>query len=79
MLSVGNDQFSLAVLDQDGKPPETRISNANHAWNIANHLRLANIGRENKRIRIYKAYKMFPPTGYSLHSSLITRSPVTTM
>ena len=65
MLSIGNDQFSLAVLDQDGKPPETRISNANHAWNIANHLRLANIGRENKRIRIYKAYKMFPPTGYS--------------
>jgi hypothetical protein len=26
---------------------------------------LANIGRENKRIRIYKAYKSFPPTGYS--------------
>jgi len=64
-LSIGSDNFSLAVLDQDGKPPETRISNANHAWNIANHLRLANIGRENKRIRIYKAYKMFPPTGYS--------------
>jgi len=64
-LSIGNDNFSLAVLDQDGKPPETRISNASHAWNIANHLRLANIGRENKRIRIYKAYKMFPPTGYS--------------
>jgi hypothetical protein len=65
MLSIGSDNFSLAVLDQDGKPPETRINNASHAWNIANHLRLANIGRENKRIRIYKAYKMFPPTGYS--------------
>lgn len=65
MLSIGNDNFSLATLDQDGKPPETRISNASHAWNIANNLRLANIGRENKRIRIYKAYKMFPPTGYS--------------
>jgi len=23
-LSIGNDNFSLAVLDQDGKPPETR-------------------------------------------------------
>lgn len=65
MLSIGNDNFSLATLDQDGKPPETRISNASHAWNIANNLRLSNIGRENKRIRIYKAYKMFPPTGYS--------------
>ena len=65
MLSIGSDNFSLATLDQDGKPPETRISNASHAWNIANNLRLANIGRENKRIRIYKAYKMFPPTGYS--------------
>jgi len=65
MLSIGQDNFSLATLDQDGKPPETRISNASHAWNIANNLRLANIGRENKRIRIYKAYKMFPPTGYS--------------
>lgn len=65
MLSIGNDSFSLATLDQDGNPPETRINNASHAWNIANNLRLANIGRENKRIRIYKAYKMFPPTGYS--------------
>jgi hypothetical protein len=57
MINVGNDNFSLATLDQDGKPPETRISNASHCWNIANNLRLANIGRENKRIRIYKAYK----------------------
>lgn len=65
MLSIGNDNFSLATLDQDGNAPETRINNASHAWNIANNLRLANIGRENKRIRIYKAYKMFPPTGYS--------------
>jgi hypothetical protein len=65
MLSIGNDNFSLATLDQDGNPPETRISNASHCWNIANNLRLANIGRENKRIRIYKAYKSFPPTGYS--------------
>jgi len=65
MLSIGNDNFSLATLDGDGNPPNTRISNASHCWNIANNLRLANIGRENKRIRIYKAYKMFPPTGYS--------------
>jgi hypothetical protein len=65
MLSIGSDNFSLATLDQDGNPPETRISNASHCWNIANNLRLANIGRENKRIRIYKAYKSFPPTGYS--------------
>jgi len=65
MLSIGNDNFSLATLDENGNPPPTRISNASHCWNIANNLRLANIGRENKRIRIYKAYKMFPPTGYS--------------
>jgi len=65
MLSIGNDNFSLATLDENGKPPATRISNADHAWNIANNLRQANVGRENKRLRIYKAYKMFPPTGYS--------------
>lgn len=65
MLSIGNDNFSLATLDENGNPPATRINNASHCWNIANNLRLANIGRENKRIRIMKAYKMFPPTGYS--------------
>jgi hypothetical protein len=65
MLSIGNDNFSLAALDENGNPPATRISNASHCWNIANNLRLANIGRENKRIRIFKAYKSFPPTGYS--------------
>jgi hypothetical protein len=65
MLSIGNDNFSLATLDENGKPPNTRISNASHCWNIADNLRQANVGRENKRLRIYKAYKMFPPTGYS--------------
>ena len=65
MISIGQDSFSLATLDENGKPPATRISNADHAWNIANNLRQANVGRENKRLRIYKAYKMFPPTGYS--------------
>ncbi|MDD1475139.1 hypothetical protein MEO41_28315, partial [Dolichospermum sp. ST_sed4] len=50
MLSIGNDNFSLATLDENGNPPATRINNASHCWNIANNLRLANIGRENKRI-----------------------------
>lgn len=65
MLSIGNDNFSLATLGPDGEVPQCRISNANNAWQIANNLSLANVGRENKRIRIYKAYKRFPPTGYS--------------
>ena len=64
-LSIGSDNFSLATLDENGNPPQTRISSANHAWNIADNLARNNVGRENKRIRIYKAYKRFPPTGYS--------------
>lgn len=64
-ITVGQDNFSLLTLDENGQPPKTRISSANHAWNIANNLALSNIGRENKRIRIYKCYKRFPPTGYS--------------
>lgn len=65
MITIGNDSFSLLTLDENGEPPKTRISSANHAWNIANNLSLSNVGRENKRIRIYKSYKRFPPTGYS--------------
>ncbi len=62
---MGSDNFSLLTLGPDGNPPATRISSANHAWSIANNLALTNVGRENKRIRIFKAYKRFPPTGYS--------------
>lgn len=65
MITIGNDSFSLLTLDENGEPPKTRISSANHAWSIANNLSLSNVGRENKRIRIYKSYKRFPPTGYS--------------
>ena len=65
MISVGNDNFSLLTLGPDGNPPETRISSANHAWSIADNLARNNVGRENKRIRVYKSYKRFPPTGYS--------------
>ena len=65
MISTGNDNYSLLTLGPEGEPPATRVSSANHAWNIANQLSLANTGRENKRIRVYKAYKRFPPTGYS--------------
>jgi hypothetical protein len=65
MISTGNDNFSLLTLGPDGEPPKTRISSANHAWNIAENLARNNTGRENKRIRIYKSYKRFPPTGYS--------------
>jgi len=64
-ISTGNDNFSLLTLDENGNPPETRISSANHAWTIAENLSRNNTGRENKRIRVYKAYKRFPPTGYS--------------
>ena len=65
MISTGNDNFSLLTLNEDGKPPETRITSANHAWTIADNLSRKNVGRENKRIRVYKNYKRFPPTGYS--------------
>ncbi len=65
MITVGSDNFSLATLGPDGAVPATRIVSANHAWSIANNLALTNVGRENKRIRIFKAYKRFPPTGYS--------------
>ncbi len=64
-ISVGSDNFSLLTLGPDGEVPDTRISSSNHAWNIANNLSLSNSGRENKRIRVYKSYKRFPPTGYS--------------
>ena len=65
MITIGNDSFSLATLGPDGAVPATRIVSANHAWNICNNLSLSNVGRENKRIRIYRAYKRFAPTGYS--------------
>lgn len=64
-ISTGNDNFSLLTLDENGNPPKTRISSANHAWSISENLARNNAGRENKRIRVYKAYKRFPPTGYS--------------
>jgi len=65
MLSIGNDSFSLLTLDEDGNPPKTRISSSNHAYAIADNLARNNVGRESKRIRVYKAYKRFPPTDYS--------------
>jgi hypothetical protein len=65
MISTGADNFSLLPLGPDGEPPKTRISSANHAWNICENLSRNNVGRENKRIRVYKSYKRFPPTGYS--------------
>jgi len=65
MLSIGTDNFSLLTLDEDGNPPKTRISSSNHAWSIADNLARNNVGRENKRIRLYKSYKRFPPTDYS--------------
>ncbi len=65
MLSIGPDSFSLLTLDEDGNPPKTRISSSNHAWSIADNLARNNVGRENKRLRLYKNYKRFPPTDYS--------------
>ena len=65
MINTGNDSFSLATLGPDGEVPETRISSANHAWNLADQLARDNVGREQKRIRIYKQYSRFPPTEYS--------------
>lgn len=64
-ISTGNDNFSLLTLDENGNPPKTRISSANHAWTISENLARNNVGRESKRIRIYKNYKRYPPTGYS--------------
>jgi len=64
-ISVGSDNFSLLTLGPDGEPPKTRISSSNHAWSIADNLARNNVGRENKRIRLYKSYKRFPPTDYS--------------
>jgi hypothetical protein len=64
-ISTGNDSFSLLSLDENGEPPKTRISSANHAWSICDNLARNNVGRESKRIRIWKSYKRFPPTGYS--------------
>ena len=64
-ISIGNESFQLATLGPDGEVPATRINSANQAWSIADQLARDNTGRESKRIRIYKAYKRFPPTDYS--------------
>jgi len=64
-LSIGPDNFSLLTLDENGNPPKTRISSSNHAYAIADNLARNNVGRENKRIRILKSYRRFPPTDYS--------------
>lgn len=59
------DTFSLRTIDSEGNPPECRIANANHLYSLAIRLVDDCRGRELKRIRIYKAIKRFPPTGYS--------------
>jgi hypothetical protein len=64
-ISIGDESFSLATLGPNGEVPTTRINSANQAWSIADQLARDNTGRESKRIRIYKAYKRFPPTDYS--------------
>jgi hypothetical protein len=65
MIDAGYDNFTLATLGPDGELPATRIGSANTAWNIADQLARDNVGREQKRIRIFKSYNRFPPTEYS--------------
>jgi hypothetical protein len=65
MIDAGSDNFTLATLGPDGEVPATRIGSANVAWNIADQLARDNVGREQKRIRIFKQYNRFPPTEYS--------------
>lgn len=59
------DTFALKTIYADGEAPECRVASANHLFTLATQLADDNRGRENKRIRIYKAIKRFPPTGYS--------------
>ena len=62
---TGVENFSLRTLRANGEPPDCRISSAYHLWSLCEQLARDNQGREAKRIRIYKAVKRFPPTGYS--------------
>lgn len=62
---TGTENFSLRTLRANGEPPDCRISSAYHLWTMAEQLARDNVNRETKRLRIYKAVKRFPPTGYS--------------
>lgn len=58
--------FNFATVDANGRVPESRIPDSMIAYTIAQKLKRDNEGREMKWSRIYKAYKRFPPTDYSV-------------
>ena len=58
--------FYFAVPDSNGIAPDTRCPSANDAFVIADQLRRDNTNREWKWGNIYKCYKRFNPTDYSL-------------
>jgi len=57
---------NFATIDSNGIAPNNRIPTANDAYSIADQLRRSNLDREHRWGTVFKAYKRFPPTDYSL-------------
>ena len=57
---------NFATIEANGIAPEKRIPTANDAYSIADQLRRSNLDREHRWGTVFKAYKRFPPTDYSL-------------
>lgn len=58
--------WGFNVVDSNGIAPESRVSTSNDCYEIAYNLQLDNLARDRRNSRIYKCYKMFAPTDYSV-------------
>lgn len=58
--------MGFAEVDSNGVAPDSRVPNSNDAFFVATQLQLDNLARDHRNSRIYKCYKMFAPTDYSL-------------
>jgi hypothetical protein len=58
--------FNFATIEENGTAPASRVPTSNDAFCIADQLRRDNAEREHRWGSVYKCYKRFPPTDYSL-------------
>lgn len=58
--------FGFATIDSNGIAPSSRVTNANDCYAICFQLQRDNLARDHRNSRIYKCYKMFAPTDYSV-------------
>lgn len=56
---------ALRTLGPNGEAPDSRIRNAEQAYEVCTDLNKDDMKRRKKRERIYKAYNRFPPNKYS--------------